>query len=107
MQILPIDLTKNREVADLLVDMQPGQRVYACLTIKDKDEKNANLRIEEIVATPEDLPKPDEKYEDEDDGVIAADGEGGAEAEGSGREQSNGSSAAPMDSAGQSGPVGG
>ncbi len=53
------------------------------------------------------LPKVDEKYADEEDGKIAADGEGGAEAEGSGREQSNGSSAAPIDSAGQSGPVGG
>jgi len=107
MQIVPIDLKKNPEVADLLVDMQPGQRVYACLTIKDKDENNANLRIEEVVSTPEELPKVDEKYEDEEDGKIAADGEGGAEAEGSGREQSNGSSAAPIDSAGQSGPVGG
>ncbi len=38
---------------------------------------------------------------------IDADGEDGAEASGSDREQSNGSSAAPIDSAGQSGPMGG
>ncbi len=109
MQIVPVDLKKNPAVADLLVDMQPGDRVYACFTIKDKDANNANLRIEEIVATPEELPKPDEAYDDEEDGAIkkGADGEGGAEAEGADREQSNGSGAAPIDSAGQSGPGGG
>lgn len=108
MQIVPIDLKKNPAVADLLVDMQPGQRVYACLTIKDKDTDKANLRIEEIVATPGELPGPDDKYEDEeDDGVVKSAEEGGAEAEGADREQTNGSSAAPIDSAGQSGPVGG
>jgi hypothetical protein len=109
MQIVPVDLTKNPRVADLLVDMQPGQRVYACLTIKDKDEKNANLRIEEIVATPEELPQPDEAYPDEEDGTIGkgSDGEGGAEAAGANREQTDGSGAAPIDSAGQTGPGGG
>ncbi len=51
MQIVAVDLKKNPEVADLLVDKQPGDRVYACFTIRDKDENTANLRIEEIVAT--------------------------------------------------------
>lgn len=107
MQIIPLDLKKNPEVADLLVDMQPGERVYACLTIKDKDSDKANLRIEEIVATPSELPGPDEAYEDEEDGVVKPREEGGAEAEGAGREQTNGSGEAPIDSAGQTGPGGG
>lgn len=109
MQIVPVDLKKNPAVADLLVDKQPGDRVYACFTIKDKDANNANLRIEEIVATPEELPQPDEAYGDENDGAIekGADGEGGAEAAGADREQTDGSAQPPVDSAGQSGPGGG
>lgn len=106
MQIIPIDLKKNPEVADLLTDMQPGARVYLCATIKDKDLANANLRIEEIVAKPEDLPQPGEKYGDEEDGEITKDTEGGAEAEGAGREQMD-SPMPPMDSMGQAGPGGG
>lgn len=110
MQLIPIDLKKNTEVADLLTDMQPGQRVYICATIKDKDSDKANFRIEEVVSDPSQLPDPDEKYddEDEDDGSISKPKEeGDAEASGAGREQTNGSGAAPVDSMGQSGPFGG
>lgn len=107
--IVPIDLKKNPEIADLLTDMQPGQRVYACLTIRDKNDQLANLRLEEVTERAEDLPGPDEKSGDyeEEDGVDKPTEEAGAEAEGAGREQTNGSAAAPVDSAGQSGPGGG
>lgn len=108
--IVPIDLKKNPEIADLLADMQPGKRVYACLTIRDKNDQLANLRLEEVVERAEDLPGPDEKsgdYEEEESTPEKPTEEGGAEAGGAGREQTNGSSAAPVDSMGQAGPGGG
>lgn len=104
MQILPIDLKKNADVADLIADMQPGDRIYFCATIKDKDEQTLNARIEEVTKTPDELPKPDEYDEDEEsEKAGSADA---AEAEGAGRDQTALGGVANPDSAGQAGPMG-
>jgi hypothetical protein len=108
MQILPIDLKKNADVADLIADMQPGDRIYFCATIKDKDDQTLNARIEEVTKTPDELPKPDE-YDEEDDEKGLGEKAGSAdaaEAEGAGRDQTALGGVANPDSAGQAGPMG-
>lgn len=65
--VVTIPLDKNPEVADLLTDMQPGDRVYACFTIKSKDDQTANLRISEMARTKDELPDASEYDEDAED----------------------------------------
>lgn len=64
--IVTIDLPKNPEVAALVADMEPSKRVFACFTIKDKDDQTLTLRLSEMAASPDELPKADE-YAEEDD----------------------------------------
>jgi hypothetical protein len=63
--VVTIDLSKNPDVAALVSDMEPSKRVFACFTIKDKDEQTLTLRLSEMAATRDELPK-DGDYEDED-----------------------------------------
>jgi hypothetical protein len=107
MQILPIDLKKNADVADLIADMQPGDKVYFCATIKDKDDQTMNARLSHVTRTPEELPKPDEyDEEDEDDMGQKSGSDDAAEREGAGRDQTAMGGVANPDSAGQAGPMG-
>lgn len=70
--VITIPLEKNKEITALVADKQPADRLYACFTIKAKDDQSLILRVEELSDRPEDLPKPDdkEKYEDDDDASI-------------------------------------
>lgn len=109
MQILPIDLKKNADVADLIADMQPGDHIYFCATIKDKDDQTLNARLKMVTRTPDELPKPDEYDEDDEDEKSLGQKAGSAdaaEAEGAGRDQTALGGVANPDSAGQAGPMG-
>jgi hypothetical protein len=64
--VITIPLEKNDEIAALVADMQPGQKVYGCFSIKSKDAQTLNLRIEEITDNKEDLPDKGDYEEDED-----------------------------------------
>lgn len=73
--VITIPLEKNKEIAALVADKQPAERLYACFTIKAKDDQSLILRVEEMSDKPDDLPKPDEKEEDEvDDGASIEEG---------------------------------
>jgi len=65
--ISTIDLTKNPDVAALVADMQPGQKVYACFTIKDRDDQTLNIRLKEMAATCDELKDSDSEDDEEDD----------------------------------------
>lgn len=54
-------------MAALLADLEPGARVFACFTVKSKDEQTAMLRLSEMAATRDELPAKDEYSEDEDE----------------------------------------
>lgn len=69
--VVTIPLEKNSEIAALVADKQPADRLYGCFTIKAKDDQSLILRVEELADKPDDLPKPDEKEEDEVDDVDA------------------------------------
>lgn len=73
--VVTIDLSKNPDVAALVSDMEPSARVFACFTIKDKDEQTLTLRLSEVAATRDELPK-DGEYEDEDSEDDEEDDEG-------------------------------
>lgn len=64
--IITIPIEKNEDLAALLADKQPADRLYACGTIKALDENTLTLRIEEVTDKIEDLPKQDEDDEDKD-----------------------------------------
>lgn len=65
--IITIPIEKNEDLAALLADKQPADRLYACGTIKALDENTLTLRIEEVTDKIEDLPKQDEDDEDKGD----------------------------------------
>lgn len=62
--IIPLD--HNKDVAALVADKQPGDKLYACGTIKALDEQTLTLRIEEVTDTKAELPDK-EDYDKEDD----------------------------------------
>lgn len=68
MSILTIPLDKNKEVAEFVAEKQPGDRLYACFTVKAKDDQTLTVRLEEVTDKREDLPAPDE-YDEEDESV--------------------------------------
>lgn len=69
--VVTIPLDKNPEVSDLVQDMQPGDRVYGCFTIKSKDEQSLELRISEMAESRDELPDGKESYdEDSDSGEV-------------------------------------
>lgn len=63
--VITIPLEKNDEIAALVADMQPGQKLYACGSIKSKDGQSLVLRIEEVTDNKEDLPDKESYPEDE------------------------------------------
>lgn len=60
MTTIQIPLDKNPDVAALIADKEPGDKVYGCFTIKAQDAQTATLRIEEMTDDPAQLPKPGE-----------------------------------------------
>ncbi len=67
MTTVTIPLDKNPEVKDLVIDMEPGDRVYGCFSIRAKDDQTLELRIEEMAATRDELPAKGDKSDDDDD----------------------------------------
>lgn len=88
--VVQIPLDKNPEVTDLVADLQPGDKVYACFSIRAKDEQTLSLRIEEMAATRDELPDGSERVED-DEGPVGdkEDGDGSGEEEREGAEESS------------------
>ena len=62
--VITIPLEKNKEIAALVADKQPADRLYGCFTIKAKDDQSLVLRIEELTDKKDELPDPD-KYDEE------------------------------------------
>lgn len=65
--VITIPLDGSKEIAEMVADKQPGDRLYACGTIKSLDTQTLTLRIEEVADKPDDLPEPDKADTDDDD----------------------------------------
>lgn len=65
--VVIIPLENNKEISALVADMQPGDKLYACGSIKALDAQTLTLRIEEVTNKRDDLPKPGENDEDKED----------------------------------------
>lgn len=65
MTTIQIPLDRNADVAALLADKQPGDKVYACFSLKSMDPQTATLRIEEFADTADELSKPDDAAEED------------------------------------------
>lgn len=66
--VIPIDLTKNPDVAALVADKEPGSEVYGCFTIKSRDDQTLELRIKGMAATCDELKDLEDDDEDEETG---------------------------------------
>ena len=64
--VVIIPLENNKDVAALVADKQPGDKLYSCGTIKALDEQTLTLRIEEVTDNKEELPDK-EAYDNGDD----------------------------------------
>ncbi|MBU2072775.1 MAG: hypothetical protein KKA68_21280 [Gammaproteobacteria bacterium] len=60
MQTLAIDKRKNPDIADGVVDLEPGDRLDLHTTIKSNDEQTLVVTVEEVS-----VPKAEEETEDE------------------------------------------
>lgn len=67
MTTITIPLDKNADVAALLADKQPGDKVYGCFSLKDMTDQTATLRIEEMTDDPDELSKPGDSSDDGDE----------------------------------------
>lgn len=65
--VVPIDLKKNPDVAALVADMEPGDKVYACFTIKSKDDQTLFIRLSEMSDTCGELEKSDDTESEAED----------------------------------------
>ena len=65
MTTVQIDLAKNPDVAALVADKEPGDKVFACFSIKSQDTQTLDLRIEEFADSPDDLDKTEDAEEGE------------------------------------------
>lgn len=79
MTTLQIPLDKNPDVAALVADMQPGDKIYACLTIQSQDAQTLTARLKEVTDDPDDLPKPAEYSDGENMDEDGDDDEGAPE----------------------------
>lgn len=48
-QVIQIDLNKNKPVADVVADLQPGDEVEVICTIKAKDDQTLSLELVQVV----------------------------------------------------------
>jgi len=81
--VVIIPLENNKDVAALVADKQPGDKLYACGTIKANDDQTLTFRIEEVTDNKAELP-------DKEDYVKKEEGE---------EEESNGSTEGEADEA--------
>ena len=65
--VITIPLSDNEELAALVADKQPGDKLYACGTIKALDAQTLTLRVEEVTDKKDDLPDPETDEDDEDE----------------------------------------
>ena len=83
--VIVIPLADNKDLAELVADKQPGDKLYACGSIKAKDEQSLTLRIQEVTDKRDELPdldKPDEEDDmDEDEGEEDSNGSTEGESE--------------------------
>lgn len=63
-QRLTLDLAKNKELADLISDMEPGDSIYAELSIVAKDDQTLTAEVEAVGESTKAL---DNKANDEKD----------------------------------------
>lgn len=68
MQDISIDLRRNPELADLLVDMKPGDKIYLCTSIKNLDDQTADLTIEGAYDDTKELHEDETTPEEDGDG---------------------------------------
>lgn len=67
--VITVPLDKEPDVAALTADMQPGDKVFGCFTIKARDSQTLTLRLQEMADSPDDLPDTtDEDEADDEDG---------------------------------------
>lgn len=89
MTTVQIPLDKEPDVAAVVADMQPGDKVYGCFTIKDNNPQTLTLRISEFSDNPDDLSKPsdaDEEDSETDDNPDEEKSEGQADQSPEGKE---------------------
>ncbi len=67
MTTIQIPLDKEQDVAAVVADMQPGDKVYGCFTIKDNNQQTLTLRISEFSDNPDDLSKPGDAADENDE----------------------------------------
>ena len=76
--VITIPLTDDKELASLVADKQPGDRLYACGTIKALDEQTLTLRIEEVADKVDDLPDAETAEEDADEDSVEEEADNGS-----------------------------
>lgn len=72
--VITIPLEKNKDIAALVADKQPGDYLYGCFTIKANDPQTLTVRIEEMTDKKDDLPDHDNEGDDENDTEDQAEG---------------------------------
>lgn len=80
--VVTIPLPQNPDVAELVTDMQPGQKLYGCFSLKSKNDQTIELRIEEMAATRDELPDGKEHSDGDSEDQINADVEGDEDEQG-------------------------
>lgn len=63
-QRLTLDLSKNKELADLISDMEPGETIYAELSIVAKDDQSLTTEVEAVGSSPDDLNETDDETDE-------------------------------------------
>lgn len=95
MTTVQIPLDKEPDVAAVVADMQPGDKVYGCFTIKDNNPQTLTLRISEFSDNPDDLSKPSDANEEDSEGDDEENAEGDPEQSPEGKEAETKSPTAP------------
>lgn len=67
MQRLTIDLKKNAEVADLVSDKQPGDRIMAELSIVSMDEQSLVVELDSVHESAPEVEEAEEVEVESDD----------------------------------------
>ncbi|MFZ8889233.1 MAG: hypothetical protein ACO2YV_01235 [Pseudomonadales bacterium] len=65
-QRLALDLERNEELASLVADMEPGQKLDATLSIVARDDKTLTVEVESVSDRSESEDEEEEDEEDED-----------------------------------------
>ena len=68
-QRLVLDLEKNTDLADLVADAEPGDKLDAVISIVHRDEKSLTVELEEV-SNSDGESTADTEDEDEDEGEV-------------------------------------